>query len=435
MMHDHLRYTLIGICLLMVIFIMINDSLSKRKKYSLFLMSLFSFLLLVSDKIARTFDGIADPTWFIVIRICKFMAYFTFLLVIVSYCQYLKDLFKCEEGYKCPPRGVFVAECIIYAGIALLVVSQFTGIYYAYDSNHTYVREPLYVLSYILPTLSVTTLVVTIIVCRKRLRKKLVAPLLLFTSLPVFAAIPQFFVHGVSFTSVFMVAMVILLYCFSIDDTNKLARNAHKQEVERAKQDSRNMKLMISQTVEALAEAIDTKDSYTNGHSRRVAKYSMMIAQRIGKTEDECSEIYIIGLLHDIGKIGVPVAIINKEEALTPDEYEKVKEHTTNGKRILSKITMSPNLILGAYCHHERYDGTGYPQGLEGADIPEVARIIAVADAYDAMASKRSYREALPQKKIREELVRGIGKQFDPLFAQIMINIIDEDKYYQLREA
>ena len=335
MMHDHLRYTLIGICFLMIIFTSISDSLSKRKQYSLFFMSLFSALLLISDKIARTYDGIADPTWFIAIRICKFMAYFTFLLVILSYCQYLKDLFKCEEGCKCPTRGVFIAECVIYAGMTLLIVSQFTGMYYTYNSDHVYVRSPLYILSYIFPSLAVSTLAITIIVYRNRLRKKLVAPLLLFTTLPVFAAIPQFFIHGVSFTSIFMVAMVVLLYCFSIDDTNKLARNAHKREVE-------NMKLMISQTVEALAEAIDTKDPYTNGHSRRVAEYSKMIAERIGKTETECKEIYIIGLLHDVGKIGVPVAIINKTDKLTPEEYEAVKSHTTKGKRILSKITMSP---------------------------------------------------------------------------------------------
>ena len=225
-----------------------------------------------------------------------------------------------------------------------------------------------------------------------------------------------------------MVAMIVLIYSFSVHDTDRLVKAAHTAQVE-------GYKKMISQTVEALSEAIDTKDSYTNGHSRRVAKYSKMIASRAGKTDGECENVYLIGLLHDVGKIGIPGAIINKREKLTDEEYEIVKNHTKNGKRILQKISAMPDLVLGAYCHHEHYDGTGYPEGLVGDKIPEVARIIAVADAYDAMASERSYRKALPQNVIREELSKGIGSQFDPNFAKIMIDIIDDDKYYQLRES
>ena len=141
-----------------------------------------------------------------------------------------------------------------------------------------------------------------------------------------------------------------------------------------------------------------------------------------------------MGLLHDVGKIGVPSAIINKPGKLTDDEFQVMKKHPVIGRDILDKITIDYNLRTGACYHHERYDGKGYPFGLKGEEIPEVARIIAVADSYDAMTSKRSYRDSLPQAKVRDELVKGLGKQFDPIFGQIMIDLIDEDKEYKLRQ-
>ena len=159
-----------------------------------------------------------------------------------------------------------------------------------------------------------------------------------------------------------------------------------------------------------------------------------MIAQRYGYTEKEQEKIYIIGLLHDVGKIGIPDAIINKPDKLDDAEYEEIKKHSAIGKQILATIKEMPNLADGANEHHERYDGKGYPQGLCGDQICEIARIIAVADAYDAMSSNRSYRQALPQDVVRAEIVKCSGTQFDPKFAQIMIDIIDDDKEYQLRE-
>lgn len=194
------------------------------------------------------------------------------------------------------------------------------------------------------------------------------------------------------------------------------------------------MRNLTSEVMEALAGAIDAKDKYTNGHSRRVAKYSRMIAEQAGKPEEICEKIHFAALLHDVGKIGIPLEIIQKDKRLEEWEYEKIKEHTTVGYQILSNISDHPWLSVGAHYHHERFDGKGYPEGLKGEKIPEIARIIAVADAYDAMASNRSYRSAIPQHIVREEFVKGIGKQFDPKFAKIMIRLIDTDTDYSLRE-
>jgi len=139
-------------------------------------------------------------------------------------------------------------------------------------------------------------------------------------------------------------------------------------------------------------------------------------------------------LLHDVGKIGVPDAVINKPGRLNDEEFEQIKKHPVLGDKILKKIREMPKLAIGARWHHERYDGTGYPDGLAGKDILEEARIIAVADSYDAMTSNRSYRGFLPQEKVREEIEKGKGTQFDPVFADIMLQIMDEDKDYKLRE-
>ena len=189
------------------------------------------------------------------------------------------------------------------------------------------------------------------------------------------------------------------------------------------------------QIVQALAASVDAKDRYTHGHSSRVAKYAREIARRAGFSEAEQDGIYMMGLLHDVGKIGVQDAIINKAGRLTDEEFAQIRTHPAVGAEILEKITALPELRTGARWHHERYDGRGYPDGLAGEAIPEVARIIAVADTYDAMTSNRSYRGQLPQAQVRAEIERCRGSQFDPRFADIMLAMIDEDADYRMREV
>lgn len=196
----------------------------------------------------------------------------------------------------------------------------------------------------------------------------------------------------------------------------------------------KNLRRLFEQTATALVNAIDAKDEYTHGHSTRVAEYSRKIAEHAGKSPAECDEIYHIALLHDVGKIGIAESIINKNGKLTDEEYEAIKQHPVLGAQILKGISEYPDLIIGARYHHERYDGRGYPDKLKGEDIPEIARIISVADAYDAMTSKRSYRDTIPQQSVREEIVKGSGTQFDPKFAKIMQHLIDLDTEYDMKE-
>lgn len=200
-------------------------------------------------------------------------------------------------------------------------------------------------------------------------------------------------------------------------------------------QESRQELEQLNDTImQVLARTIDAKDKYTRGHSVRVANYSREIARRMGKSEEEQERIYRAALLHDVGKIRIPDGIINKPGKLTDEEYAFIKLHPVAGYHILKSFSKGQIIATGAKYHHERYDGKGYPSGLVGENTPEHARIIGVADAYDAMASNRSYRAALPQEVIRGELVAGKGTQFDPQIVEIMLEMVDEDTEYRMRQ-
>ena len=184
---------------------------------------------------------------------------------------------------------------------------------------------------------------------------------------------------------------------------------------------------LFEEMIMALAQAIDAKDHYTHGHSQRVAEYSAQLSLLLGDDPQQVKLIYYMGLLHDIGKIGIPVKIINKPGKLTDEEYDVIKSHSAIGAEVLNPIRIRPELMIGARYHHERFDGSGYPDKLAGKDIPRAARIIAVVDAYDAMTSDRSYRRGMTSLKVYKEIVRKRGSQFDPEIADIMLAYLRKD--------
>ena len=223
-----------------------------------------------------------------------------------------------------------------------------------------------------------------------------------------------------------------ILICFIFLSTAAILRNILTTQDIKIQSDKNAV--LTTDMIKALVKTIDAKDPYTNGHSIRVAEYSRMIAKQEFTDKRKIQNIYNIALLHDIGKIGVADTIINKTGKLTDEEYGQIKDHTLTGAEILSEITSFPDLIYGAKYHHERYDGKGYPCGLKGEQIPEIAAIISVADAYDAMTSNRSYRKLLPQEVVRKEIENGLGKQFHPKWGSIMLKLIDQDPDYQMHQ-
>lgn len=185
---------------------------------------------------------------------------------------------------------------------------------------------------------------------------------------------------------------------------------------------------MAIQTIATIANTIDAKDEYTRGHSKRVAEISVAIAKELGMSQEEIANLKSIALLHDIGKIGIPDTVLNKPGKLTDDEYELMKQHTVIGADILKDIKMFQGIETGARFHHEKYDGTGYPERISGENIPLIARIIAVADAFDAMTSNRVYRKQLDINYVVEELKRCSGTQFDPKIAEALVRMIEEKR-------
>lgn len=424
-----------GVCFILAILALLTRTLSAKRRRILVSLELSAMLLLIFDRYAYLFRGDLSDTGFWMVRISNLMVFLLTIFLTHSFNLYLIDLCLNEGGLEKPPRRLLACEALFFIGSVLIVISQFTGIYYYFDELNLYHRSPGFAVCFTIPLIILILQLTVIIQYRFNLRRRIVFSLLLFSLVPLGASILQLFVYGVSFINISLVGMAVILYIFALLDLNDSLEKAKTREIDLLKSEQKKIHIMFEQTAEALASAIDAKDTYTSGHSSRVADYAEAIARSAGMSESECEEIFFAALLHDVGKIGVPNDIINKPGRLTKEEYEVIKEHPVMGSSILSSISESPYLSEGAHFHHEQYDGSGYPSGLRGNEIPALARILAVADAYDAMTSKRSYRNPLPQAKVREEIVNGSGTQFDPKYADIMIRLIDADTEYRMRES
>ncbi len=188
--------------------------------------------------------------------------------------------------------------------------------------------------------------------------------------------------------------------------------------------------------IQTLRYTVEAKDPYTRGHSDRVSEFSVLIGEKLGLSEEQIKILRIGGLFHDIGKIGIPDSILLKTDKLSDDEYSEIKNHPSIGAHILGAASIFKDIIPIVKHHHERFDGRGYPSGLQGEEIPFLARIAAVADTFDAMTSKRSYRDALDIQYVKDEIQRCKGTQFDPQIADAFLDILENnfDKINEIQE-
>ncbi|MBO5303995.1 MAG: HD domain-containing protein [Lachnospiraceae bacterium] len=220
---------------------------------------------------------------------------------------------------------------------------------------------------------------------------------------------------------VLVLAVMYLSWLFTRTQIQKTL-DLQKKELELAQSQLR----MGNETILTIAKTVDAKDENTSQHSIRVSEYSVMIARKLGFSEEECEALRKTALLHDIGKIGIPDSVLNKPARLTDEEYGIMKSHVVRGAEILKNFTLIENVVEGALYHHERYDGRGYIHGLKGEEIPLNARIIGIADAFDAMTANRVYRKKLDLDFVLEELKKGKGTQFDPEIVDIMLGLIED---------
>ena len=233
----------------------------------------------------------------------------------------------------------------------------------------------------------------------------------------------------VTISGLFIGTGLVILLFLNLIRTGRSVRNLERLRQKKELESRRRQTERISlQTIKTLSVTVETKNVYTNGHSQRVADYSALIAGALGWDDKRINNLRNAAYMHDVGMIGIPDSIVNKPTRLTEEEYAIIQRHTLIGADILKDITLIEHVAEVAHYHHERYDGTGYPEGLSGEEIPIEARIVAVADSYDAMNSKRIYRNALEKEKIIEELESCSGTQFDPVIAELFVRLIREGK-------
>jgi putative two-component system response regulator len=204
-------------------------------------------------------------------------------------------------------------------------------------------------------------------------------------------------------------------------------REDYRQQLERTvrQQMQRGRRTFLS-AIDSLVRTVEARDLYTSGHSQRVRHYALLLADRLGLNRQLRGHLSLSAKLHDIGKLGVPEDVLHKPSRLSPEEWQVVREHPVIGERILKPIIRHPAILAAIRGHHERLDGKGYPDGLKGDDLPFLARIIAIADTFDALTSKRPYRDALPVSDALEELRAGIGTQFEPDLVRVFLEATDQ---------
>jgi response regulator RpfG family c-di-GMP phosphodiesterase len=201
-------------------------------------------------------------------------------------------------------------------------------------------------------------------------------------------------------------------------------RECHRQELEQqVKQQTALVRHTFLSAIDSLVRTLEARHPYTKGHSLRVRRYALRLGRVLGLSDAKCKQLSLAAKLHDIGKVGVPEAILNKAGQLSRAEFKVIRQHPEIGERILTPIIQNPSILAAVRGHHERLDGKGYPDGLKGRQIPLLARIIAVADTFDALTSSRAYREPLTLPRAMEALRTGAGTQFEPRFIRAFLTI------------
>ena len=292
----------------------------------------------------------------------------------------------------------FIQTLPVSQGILAAILILVTGTV-CYDLYHGYIRKNRYIL------VGLFVAVASVVV----------------ESLAVYFVVP---ISGI-FIGIGMLVLFFVNLVRTISQVRDLERTRQQQEIRKRRKQMETMSLQMIQT---LVTTIEAKDEYTRGHSHRVAEYSALIAKELGWKQKDIFHLRNAAHLHDIGNIGIPDAILNKPARLTDEEYAVIKEHTIIGAEILKNITLVKHVVEVARSHHECYDGTGYPDGRKGEEIPIEARIIAVADSYDAMRSRRIYRNTLKPEAIYEQFQKNRGVQFDPEITDTFLRLLDEGR-------
>ena len=422
-------------CGTVALFVLVAKAIPTKRRRALLGIELSSMFLLYFDRLAYMYSGDTRPMGYVMVRVTNFLVFSLTLVVIITINNYLIDILANEGGLAEVPVRLRITNVICVVGILLIVFSQFTGLYYYFDEANRYQRGPGFILCYLFPLLAPILILTVIIQYRERLSRPVRISIYIFIIAPMVASIIQIYAYGLSLTNITIVGAAAVVYIVALVDINKKLEIASKSEIDFLREEHEKLSMQFLQTISAFVNAIDERDRYKKGHSVRVAEYAKMIAKTCGMNDGECEQIFYTALLHEVGKLGISDSILLKRGDLSDEENEQLKMEPIIGDKILSRIADYPFLRLGARYVHERYDGSGYPDGLKGEDIPKSARIIAVADLYDEMTTYRQNRDPYPQIIVREELLKYSGTQLDPRFAAAMVAIMDEDRNYDMKQG
>lgn len=418
---------LCAISVMMVIMLLLTKFMPTRRKRILLRVEIVAALLLASDRAAYLYRGDVSSTGHFMVRFANFMVFFLTPAVVLEFNDYLIDLMEIDGKVEKIPRRLTISGLAAALAMLLAILAHFTGLYYTFDAQNVYHRGPGFLISYIIPVVFPLVQLTVIVEYKKVFSKLIYTSLLVFILVPIAMGILQIFTYGISIVNMAMVLVSLSLYFFSYLDINAVVEKAHEMEVEDLHKEQDSMKRLFNQTATAFVSAVEKRDVFSEGHATRVAELARRIASAAGKSEEECEKVYYAALLHDVGMIGISDAVIESADDLNGEEYEEVRHKPELSAQILAAIKEYPYLSEGAKYSCERYDGTGYPKGLKGEEIPEISRIITVADAYDNMHSRKRFRDPLSYIVIREEFVKESGGQFDPNFAEIMLQIMDAE--------
>ncbi|MCR4656859.1 MAG: HD domain-containing protein [Lachnospiraceae bacterium] len=418
---------LCGACGILVVLLLNTRFLSRSRKGILILMEFIAMFLLWFDRLAYIYAGDISRTGYYMVRISNFMVFFLTSAIVFGFSLYLSDLLKNEGKCAVLPKRLFFTGTMSIIGMLMAVLSALTDLYYYFDEANRYHRGPGFLLAYIIPVLCPILQYTVIRPYRKVFSRLIYISLVLYIYVPVLCGILQIYTYGISIVNMAMVAVSISLYIFMYLDLNNTVEHAHEIEIQQMQGEQEKRQRLFDQTATAFVSAVEKKDDFTKGNSIRIAEYAKRVAELSGKSSEDCEKVYYAALLHDVGLIGIPDSVIKNDADPDKWDYEAIRKKPVIGAEILSSITEYPYLCQGARYSHERYNGSGYPEGLKGEDIPEIARIIAVSDAYVTMTTKKRYRDARPGFKAREAFIKGAGEEFDPVFADIMVKIIDSE--------
>ncbi|MBQ5310863.1 MAG: HD domain-containing protein, partial [Oscillospiraceae bacterium] len=418
---------LCGACAILAFLVAKTRFLPSGRKKILILMELQSLFLLWFDRQAYIYAGDISPTGSIMVRLSNFVVFFLTPGMSLGLTLYIADFMTNEGGMERLPLRLRISAAVSAIGMLLVIIAAFTDLYYYFDETNHYHRGSGFLFGYIIPVVCPVLAFTVVFQYRKIFSRLIFISLILYVFVPVFCGILQIFTYGISIVNMAMVTVSVSMYIFTYLDINNTVEHAHEIELRTMAGENERMKKLFDQTATAFVSAVEKKDDFTKGCAVKTAEYARRIAELAGKDEEECEKVYYAALLHDVGIIGIPDSVIKNEHDPRKWDTEFMKQRPLIGKEILSSITEYPYLSIGAEYSHERYDGTGYPEGLKGEDIPEIARIIAVADAYVSMTTKKRFRDARPDFIAREEFIKGAAAEFDPKFANLMIRIIDQD--------